>query len=77
LVERLGNTGCDRTQGLFELGSYCTLEVVTGNFTTISVCPGSLVKRIPEARTLYEKALALARQEPERRFRARRLQELK
>ena len=33
--------------------------------------------RIPEARSSYEKALALARQEPERRFLARRLDELK
>jgi RNA polymerase sigma-70 factor, ECF subfamily len=32
--------------------------------------------RIPEARASYEKALALAQQEPERRFLARRLQEL-
>jgi predicted RNA polymerase sigma factor len=62
---------------LFELGNYCTLEVVTGNFTKDSVCLGSLVKRIPEARASYEKALALARQEPDRRFLARWLQELK
>jgi RNA polymerase sigma-70 factor (ECF subfamily) len=33
--------------------------------------------RIPEARASYEKALTLARQEPERRFLARRLEELK
>jgi RNA polymerase sigma-70 factor (ECF subfamily) len=33
--------------------------------------------RIPEGRASYEKALALARQEPERRFLARRLEELK
>jgi RNA polymerase sigma-70 factor (ECF subfamily) len=33
--------------------------------------------RIPDARSSYEKALALARQEPERRFLARRLEELK
>jgi RNA polymerase sigma-70 factor, ECF subfamily len=33
--------------------------------------------RIPEARTSYEMALALVRQEPERRFLARRLEELK
>jgi len=33
--------------------------------------------RIPEARASYEKALALARQEPERRFLARRLEESK
>ncbi|QNI30111.1 RNA polymerase sigma factor [Alloacidobacterium dinghuense] len=33
--------------------------------------------RIPEARASYEKALALARQEPERRFLARRLEDLK
>ena len=33
--------------------------------------------RIPEAGASYEKALALARQEPERRFLARRLAELK
>jgi RNA polymerase sigma-70 factor, ECF subfamily len=33
--------------------------------------------RIPEARASYEKALALARLEPERRFLARRLEELK
>jgi RNA polymerase sigma-70 factor (ECF subfamily) len=33
--------------------------------------------RIPEARASYEKALALARQEPERRFLAGRIQELK
>jgi RNA polymerase sigma-70 factor, ECF subfamily len=33
--------------------------------------------RISEARASYEKALALARQEPERRFLARRLEELK
>jgi RNA polymerase sigma-70 factor, ECF subfamily len=33
--------------------------------------------RIPEARASYEKALALASQEPERRFLARRLAELK
>jgi RNA polymerase sigma-70 factor, ECF subfamily len=33
--------------------------------------------RIPEARTSYEKALSLVRQEPERRFLAGRLQELK
>ena len=33
--------------------------------------------RIPEARASYQKALALARQEPERRFLARRLGELK
>jgi len=33
--------------------------------------------RIPEARASYEKALALARHEPERRFLARRLEELK
>jgi RNA polymerase sigma-70 factor, ECF subfamily len=32
--------------------------------------------RIPEARASYEKALALARQEPERRFLARRIEEL-
>jgi len=34
------------------------------------------VGRISEARTSYEKALALARQEPERRFLARRLKEI-
>lgn len=33
--------------------------------------------QIPEARASYERALALARQEPERRFLARRLEELK
>ncbi len=33
--------------------------------------------RIPEARSSYEKALALARHEPDRRFLARRLEELK
>jgi RNA polymerase sigma-70 factor, ECF subfamily len=33
--------------------------------------------RIPEARASYEKALAMARQEPERRFLARRIEELK
>src|SRR5690348_6501401 len=33
--------------------------------------------RIPEARVSYEKALALARQEPDRRFLARRLEKLK
>jgi RNA polymerase sigma-70 factor (ECF subfamily) len=33
--------------------------------------------RIPEARASYERALALARQEPERRFLSRRLEELK
>jgi RNA polymerase sigma-70 factor, ECF subfamily len=33
--------------------------------------------RIPQARASYEKALALARQEPERRFLARRIAELK
>jgi predicted RNA polymerase sigma factor len=33
--------------------------------------------RFPEARASYEKALALAKQEPERRFLARRLEELK
>ena len=33
--------------------------------------------RVPEARASYEKALTLARQEPERRFLARRLEELK
>jgi RNA polymerase sigma-70 factor (ECF subfamily) len=33
--------------------------------------------RIPEARASYEKALALARREPERRFLAKRLEELK
>ena len=33
--------------------------------------------RIPEARASYEKALALARQEPDRRFLARRIEELK
>jgi RNA polymerase sigma-70 factor (ECF subfamily) len=33
--------------------------------------------RIPEARASYEKALALAQQEPERRFLARRLDQLK
>jgi len=33
--------------------------------------------RIPEARASYEKALALARQETQRRFLARRLEELK
>jgi RNA polymerase sigma-70 factor (ECF subfamily) len=33
--------------------------------------------RIPEARASYEKALALARQEPERRFLAGRIEELK
>jgi RNA polymerase sigma-70 factor, ECF subfamily len=33
--------------------------------------------RIPEARASYEKALALARQEPARRFLAKRLEELK
>ena len=33
--------------------------------------------RIPEARASYEKALALARQEPDRRFLARRLEKLK
>ena len=33
--------------------------------------------RIPEARTSYEKALSLAQQEPERRFLAMRLEELK
>ncbi|WP_433972265.1 RNA polymerase sigma factor [Tunturiibacter lichenicola] len=33
--------------------------------------------QLPEARESYEKALALARQEPERRFLTRRLQELK
>jgi len=33
--------------------------------------------RIPEARASYQKALALAQQEPERRFLARRLEELK
>ena len=33
--------------------------------------------RIPEARASYEKALALARREPDRRFLARRLEEMK
>jgi RNA polymerase sigma-70 factor (ECF subfamily) len=33
--------------------------------------------RIPEARASYEKALDLAQQEPERRFLARRLEEMK
>jgi RNA polymerase sigma-70 factor (ECF subfamily) len=33
--------------------------------------------RIPEARASYEKALALAPQEPDRRFLAKRLAELK
>jgi RNA polymerase sigma-70 factor (ECF subfamily) len=33
--------------------------------------------RLPEDHASYEKALALARQEPERRFLARRLRELK
>ena len=33
--------------------------------------------RIPEARASYEKALALASQEPDRRFLSRRLEELK
>jgi RNA polymerase sigma-70 factor (ECF subfamily) len=33
--------------------------------------------RIPEARASYERALALVQQEPERRFLARRLEELK
>jgi RNA polymerase sigma-70 factor, ECF subfamily len=33
--------------------------------------------RLPEARASYEKALALARREPERRFLSRRLEELK
>ena len=33
--------------------------------------------RLPEARALYQKALALARQEPERRFLSGRLEELK
>jgi len=33
--------------------------------------------RIPKALASYEKALALARQEPERRFLARRFEELK
>ena len=33
--------------------------------------------RLPEARASYEKALSLARQEPERRFLSRRLEELK
>ena len=33
--------------------------------------------RIPEARASYEKALALAQQEPDRRFLARRIEELK
>jgi len=33
--------------------------------------------RIPEARASYEKALALAQQDPERRFLTRRLEELK
>jgi predicted RNA polymerase sigma factor len=32
--------------------------------------------RIPEARASYERALALAQQEPDRRFLARRLEEL-
>jgi hypothetical protein len=62
LVERLRNMGFDRTQELFELGNYCTLEAVTGNFTTNSVCPGSSVKRIPGSRASYEEALALARE---------------
>ena len=35
------------------------------------------LQRLPEARASYEKALALARQEPERRFLAGRLRELK
>jgi RNA polymerase sigma-70 factor (ECF subfamily) len=33
--------------------------------------------RIPEARASYEKALALTQQEPERRFLASRIQELR
>jgi RNA polymerase sigma-70 factor, ECF subfamily len=33
--------------------------------------------RLPEARAFYEKALSLARQEPERRFLSGRLEELK
>ena len=33
--------------------------------------------RLPEARASYEKALSLARQEPERRFLSGRLEELK
>ena len=41
--------------------AYCTLKVVTGNFTTNSVCAGSSVKRIPDARASYKKARALAR----------------
>jgi RNA polymerase sigma-70 factor (ECF subfamily) len=35
------------------------------------------LRRIPEARASYEKALALAQGEPERRFLTRRLAELK
>jgi RNA polymerase sigma-70 factor, ECF subfamily len=35
------------------------------------------LERLPEARASYEKALALVQQEPERRFLAKRLQELK
>jgi predicted RNA polymerase sigma factor len=34
------------------------------------------VRRIPEAGASYEKALALAQHEPDRRFLARRLEEL-
>jgi RNA polymerase sigma-70 factor (ECF subfamily) len=37
----------------------------------------SLTGRVPEARASYQKALALAQQEPERRFLSRRLEELK
>ena len=45
-----------------------------------ALCPADLCRRlgrIPEARASYEKALVLARQEPECRFLARRLEELK
>ena len=52
-----------------------TSPTVTPHTAHADLCRRS--GRIGEARASYEKALALAQQEPERRFLLRRLQELK
>jgi RNA polymerase sigma-70 factor (ECF subfamily) len=66
-------------QGLRLINGLLAREELS-NYHLAHSAPADLCRRlgrIPEARASYEKALALAQQEPERRFLARRLRDLK
>jgi RNA polymerase sigma-70 factor (ECF subfamily) len=67
-------------QGLRLIDDLLAREHLSHYHLAHSAARGDLCRRfgrIPEARASYEKALALATQEPDRRFLARRLEELK